>query len=120
MLGIIDGYEQQKTDRSPNDIVIHPIFMLQMAGDFEDLETKLQRPSHLIRRVLGSGHCSAFVKAAPDNSDLFFSHVTWTSYGSMLRLQKLYKFKQCNKLNYPTPPSECFLNPVRSRHFWSH
>jgi len=26
---------------------------------------------------------------------LFFSHVTWTSYSSMLRLQKLYKFKQC-------------------------
>ena len=95
MQGLIDGYEQEKIERTPNDIVIHPIYLLQMSGDFEDLETKLQKPPHLRKHVHGSGHCSALVKAAPDNSDLFFSHVTWTSYSSMLRLQKLYKFRKC-------------------------
>lgn len=38
------------------------------------------------------GRCSGFVKVAPDNQDLFFSHVAMSGYNTMNRILKLYKF----------------------------
>lgn len=35
-------------------------------------------------------HCSAIVRVAPNNSDLYMGHNTWTGYYSMLRLLKEY------------------------------
>lgn len=45
-------------------------------------------------------HCSALVKPSEDGRDLFTSHVTWTSYSTMLRMQKRYRFKLC-ECKYP-------------------
>ena len=37
-------------------------------------------------------HCSALVKASNDFSDIWFGHNTWTTYGTMIRTFKEYKF----------------------------
>jgi hypothetical protein len=39
----------------------------------------------------GNLHCSALVKATSD--DIFFSHVTWGGYNTMLRQYKIYRFQ---------------------------
>ena len=36
-------------------------------------------------------HCSALVKLAPNNGDLFIGHDTWSGYNTMLRIFKLHK-----------------------------
>ena len=43
-------------------------------------------------------HCSSLVKVANDLSDIWMGHNTWTSYGSMIRTFKEYKFVS-NKRN---------------------
>jgi hypothetical protein len=38
-------------------------------------------------------HCSALVKVAADFSDIWFGHNTWTSFASMTRIFKEYRFR---------------------------
>uniref|UniRef100_A0A914S438 Phospholipase B-like n=1 Tax=Parascaris equorum TaxID=6256 RepID=A0A914S438_PAREQ len=90
----IDGSEKALNNLYPASSVAGFIpNMLQLAGDVEDLEAKFKRPPHLISRAFGSGHCSALIKLLDSNEDLLFSHVTWTSYSRMLKMQKRYSFK---------------------------
>lgn len=63
---------------------------MQSFGDLEDLEQVLGKK--VLRKVRGSGHCSAFIKVLPKNADLLVSQVTWNDYNAMLRIYKLYKF----------------------------
>ena len=37
--------------------------------------------------------CSALIKVLPDNKEIFFSHVTWNGYESMIRILKKYNFE---------------------------
>lgn len=57
----------------------------------EDLEVVLKRNS--LRKVFGSGSCSALVKVLPGMKDLYFSQDTWSSYNTMLRILKKYSLK---------------------------
>ncbi|XP_003746012.1 putative phospholipase B-like 2 [Galendromus occidentalis] len=97
LMGIQDSWKKQKHESYfPNgkyDTVTDVLF-LNVDGDLEDLEQALKSPK--LRRVTGGGHCSALVKVLPDNSDLCFSHVTWSGYSTMLRILKKYT------LNYQT------------------
>ncbi len=47
--------------------------------------------------------CSALIKVLPDLSDIFISHVTWNSYGSMIRILKKYNLK-VHITNYAESP----------------
>ncbi|CAB3402380.1 unnamed protein product [Caenorhabditis bovis] len=94
LYGLIHGYEntlEAKIDFK--DLVIHPILMIQLAGDLEDLALKFKKPENPKKVYSGPGHCSALVKLLKNNEDLYFSHVTWTSYSAMLRINKKYSFK---------------------------
>ncbi|GIQ92841.1 phospholipase B-like protein, partial [Kipferlia bialata] len=37
-----------------------------------------------------NGHCTGSIRLLPDNSDVFISQVTWSSYVTMLRINKSY------------------------------
>ena len=63
---------------------------MQTFGDLEDLEVTLGK--RVLRKVRGSGHCSALVKLLPKNLDLMISQVTWNDFNAMLRVFKLYSF----------------------------
>lgn len=65
------------------------LLFLNADGDLEDLEGALKR--RVARKVPGDGSCSALVKVLPDNRDLYFSQVTWSTYASMLRILKVAK-----------------------------
>lgn len=60
--------------------------MIQLAGEFIDLEKVFGKNQSNV------GHCSGLVKLAPDNADLFIAHVSMSSYETMNRILKFYKF----------------------------
>jgi hypothetical protein len=44
-------------------------------------------------RVSHHGHCSAMVRIAPENADVFVGHTTWDDFSKMTRIFKHYNFK---------------------------
>lgn len=82
--------------------------LLNLHGDLSDLETKFNRTNARKNNPTGSGSCSAIVKLAPGNRDVYFAHATWTHYNSMNRILKKYR------LNYHTAPMSKDLIPGSS------
>ena len=70
---------------------IHPVLMLNLNGDFYDLEKKLNKTRDPAYDQTG-GKCSGLIKVAPNNEDNFISQVTMSGFQNMLRVLKLYKF----------------------------
>lgn len=91
--GIQDGYQSTfPISATDSDILNDYGFLFfQLAGDLEDLEMALNK-TYNVKRILGSGSCSALIKPLPGNSDLYVAHDTWSTYQSMLRVLKLYEF----------------------------
>ncbi|EYC35169.1 hypothetical protein Y032_1127g3650 [Ancylostoma ceylanicum] len=65
LLGMIDGYEGALGRRlALQEIVSHPLFLIQLAGDIEDLAVKFKKPETKRSILAGTGHCSALVKVS--------------------------------------------------------
>lgn len=86
--GLAVGYNKATTD--PYEwLTTRDIVWINMLGDLDELAFALSMPNST-DGILFSEHCTGLVKLLPDWSNLYFSHVTWNSYQSMLRLQKMY------------------------------
>jgi len=76
------------------------IFMLTSYGDMGDIvqvsmsdNTKFNHMSReeLETRMATDGHCTALIKLAPNNAELYVAHTTWAEYAQMSRIYKKIK-----------------------------
>ena len=82
-------------------LLIDDFWMLNGVGDYFDLipaTTKAARKdfasmtdTEVKEFVFKTGHCSALIKLLGDFSNVYFSHASWWSYRSMIRMMKHYK-----------------------------
>lgn len=106
-----DGIKKAMKKLRENDL---GFIMIQISGDLEDLEAVLKKSANL-RRVKGSGSCSALIKVLPKNEEIYVSQVSWNTYQSMLRILKKYTF------NYHlTPDKQSPIVPGSSMSFSSY
>ncbi|XP_050664376.1 putative phospholipase B-like 2 isoform X1 [Leptidea sinapis] len=111
--GLSAGYNQA-TAHAYQWLTIRDILWINMLGDLDDLAFALSMPKETPEGLLFGDHCSGLVKLLPDLSELFTSQVTWNSYQSMLRFQKMYM------LNYRITPNVDVLIPGRKMSFTSY
>lgn len=93
LTGIYHGYtKKEPIVYKPNiEFYMHPIYMIQLSGELFDLSKFLNKTNDQTDDP-DPGRCSGFVKIAPGNKDMFFSHVAMSGYNTMNRVLKLYKF----------------------------
>uniref|UniRef100_A0A0N5AVB9 Phospholipase B-like n=1 Tax=Syphacia muris TaxID=451379 RepID=A0A0N5AVB9_9BILA len=88
LTGVYHGYDG--TPLSPMiSYELHPILEINSMGEFFDLEKKFNKT---VDPTTLRESCSGLVKIAPNNADLFFSHVTMNGFQYMTRVLKMYKF----------------------------
>ena len=100
--GMTDGYKagclanNNNNNADCNALPADKVFLMNFQAELGDIMTAFNytgdtvgTPSDpLPRRNIT--HCSAMIKPVAD--DIFFSHVTWSGYNSMLRQYKTYNF----------------------------
>ncbi|ORC88091.1 lysosomal/endosomal membrane protein p67 [Trypanosoma theileri] len=98
LLALMDGMVLGYNDRLPhgeNKLNRSWLFYLNFQAEMGDVltaklsSTALQQLRERMPRFLTDLHCSALVKVV--KNDIFFSHVTWNSFNSMLRQYKTYR-----------------------------
>lgn len=96
--GLAEGYAAANTDPAKT-LNSTQFFWLNFQAEIGDIQTAYttdedvslwQALPHLDPRNKAR-HCSALVKVLPD--DVYFSHVTWSSFNSMMRQYKTYRFE---------------------------
>lgn len=111
--GLAVGYNQATSD--PYEwLTVRDIIWINMLGDLDELAIAVSSPKETPEGLLFGEHCSGLVKLLPDWSDLYTSQVTWNSYQSMLRFQKMYV------LNYRLAPNSNKPIPGRKMSFTSY
>jgi hypothetical protein len=89
--GLMDGYNARASEIGILPLREVDFWLVQAQGDLGDLEeilsSELERKDPELR-----GHCTALIRLAPGNSDIFFSHTTWTDVRSMHAYLKEYTF----------------------------
>ena len=100
MMGMFDGYNSVAENEKKLSLIYFQ--MVVANADFEDAvyyKNTKKRPNFKnmtleeIRTFTAlHTHCSALVKVANDLSDVWIGHNTWTTYGSMIRTFKEYRF----------------------------
>ena len=106
MLGLFDGYNSVAENEKKIGFIYFQ--MVVANADIEDAvyyNNATRRPNFKnmtveeIRTYTAlHTHCSSLVKVANDLSDIWMGHNTWTTYGSMIRTFKEYRFVS-NKQN---------------------
>ena len=108
MKGILDGYNARVTEEKNKNInveleqisLVHFMAIISV-GDIDELEylKKEQRPnynkmtSQQIKNYVNERlHCSALIKVAPDFSNVWFGHSTWSGYNRLLKIFKEYRY----------------------------
>ena len=101
MAGMLDGYNS-KVDKD-KQLNMVDFQLLGGMSDFDELEyykTPNARPNFASMSTQEKEdfiglhtHCSSLIKLAPDFSDLWFGHNTWSSYNEMARMFKEYRLK---------------------------
>lgn len=96
--GIVDGVAAVGATLSMQDALL--LNMQAEVGDIQAAISPSYRASidvlamHDLKKVkqtmAKNSHCSALIRIAPDGSDLFSTHTTWTDYSQMLRIYKYY------------------------------
>lgn len=104
--GLAAGYNDA-TKSMYEWLTVRDILWINMLGDLDDLAFALSMPRETPEGLMFGEHCSGLVKLLPDLSDLYTAQVTWNSYQSMLRIQKMYV------MNYMTSPGSGVLIPGR-------
>jgi hypothetical protein len=66
------------------------ILYINLSGDMEDLANVFGDDVPADSAFDRNGHCSALLRLAPGNKDVFIAQATWSSLNSMLRVYKLY------------------------------
>lgn len=90
LAGLNDVFENQELNYKNRLTRTSRVLFLSAIGDLLDLELKFGRFKDL--HSLMALTCSALIKIAPGNKDIYFAHTSWFTYKSMLRMQKKYKF----------------------------
>ena len=108
MIGILDGYNTRVKEEKAKNISIDletitlPHFMVTISvGDIDELQylNKSNRPNYknmtteqIKQYVTERMHCSSLIKVAPDFSDVWFGHSTWSGYNRLLKTFKEYRY----------------------------
>jgi hypothetical protein len=105
--GLVAGYKYAAPSLHHEPLTNFDFQMLNGVGDFFDLipavMPQLRRDFFTLPRdqveayVFQSGKCSALVKLLGDFSNMFFSHTSWWSYHSMIRMMKHYSTPLADK-----------------------
>ena len=100
MLGLHDGYNSVVSNEKKIDLINFQTVI--SVGDLDEIlywKNPNARPdyskmtiSEIKEYVNLRSHCSSLIKVAPDFSDLWFGHNTWTGYNKMIRIFKEYKY----------------------------
>jgi hypothetical protein len=102
--GMLKGYNSM-VDES-RQLKLEDLNVCNARGDLTELSyyNPSLRPNfskmtvdQILNHVEDNSHCSALIKIAPDFSDVWFGHNTWTNFSSMMRIFKEYRFKSNNK-----------------------
>lgn len=98
--GMLAGYNSV-AEESKN-LTLEDLNVCNARGDLSELayynETlrpafKVMTPYEIFDYIEEHSHCSALIKVAPDFSDVWFGHNTWTNFSSMMRIFKEYRFR---------------------------
>ncbi|XP_053613573.1 putative phospholipase B-like 2 isoform X2 [Plodia interpunctella] len=86
--GLAVGYKEA-TKEPYEQLTVRDMLWINMLGDLDELAFALSMPV-TSDSMLFPEHCTGLVKLLADRSELYTSQVTWNSYQSMLRFQKMY------------------------------
>ena len=98
--GMVDGYNSvQEKDKQIDIIDFHIIASTPELDDImnSDIHHRKNISAMTLNEILNyidsRSHCSVLFKLSPDFSELYLGHNTWTSFNSMNRIFKEYRFK---------------------------
>lgn len=101
LAGMLDGYNSKVgKEKQINMVDFQLLGGMSDFGELKYYKTTKERPdfdsmsTQEKEDFIGlHSHCSSLIKLAPDFSDLWFGHNTWSSYNEMARMFKEYRFK---------------------------